>query len=57
MHGGFLKIRVTAPPERGKANRAVEKLLSSELRMPARVTAGHASRRKEVELTPGHDIL
>ena len=57
MHGGVVKIRVTAPPDRGKANRAVEKLLSRELGMAARVTTGHSSRSKEVEFTPRRDSL
>ncbi len=57
MYGDSVKIRVNAPPERGKANRAVERLLSREVGMAARVIAGHSTRRKEVELTPRHDNL
>ena len=48
-HGGALKISVTAPPERGKANSAVETLVAGVLGFPpARVTviAGHGSPSK-----------
>jgi uncharacterized protein len=56
--GGFLeellKVRVTAPPERGKANAAVEALIAETLGVPrghVRVVAGHGSARKTVEIT------
>nr|MDE0500269.1 DUF167 domain-containing protein [bacterium] len=49
MHGEALKVRVTPPPEGGKANRAVEELLSTEVGGRARVVAGQKSRLKEVE--------
>ncbi len=56
-HGGALKVRVQAPPERGKANREVCALLADHLGVaPADVTvvAGHASRDKTIEVTgPG----
>ena len=52
IHGDSLKVRVTAPPEGGQANRAVEKLLSAALGMRARVISGQSSRLKEVEITP-----
>lgn len=48
-HDGALKIRVTAAPERGKANKAVARLLAE--RMPGRrvtVVAGNTARRKQV---------
>lgn len=48
-----LKIRVSAAPEKGKANRAVEKLLSSALGIPSRnvlVVSGDRSPRKTVEI-------
>lgn len=52
--GETLRVRVTAPPERGKANAAVEALLASALDLPTdavRIVAGHASARKVVELS------
>jgi uncharacterized protein YggU (UPF0235/DUF167 family) len=53
LHGGSLKVRVAAAPERGRANAAVERLLAGELGMRSadvEVVAGHASRRKRVRL-------
>ncbi|MDE0133016.1 MAG: DUF167 domain-containing protein [bacterium] len=51
IHGEALKVRVTPPPEGGKANRAVEELLSTEVGGRARVVSGRKSRHKEVEIT------
>ena len=51
--GSAWKIRVSAPPERGKANDAVLRLLSERLRIAASgltLVSGHASRDKIVEL-------
>ena len=52
-HGDAWKLRVTAPPERGKANRAVVELLSQCLGVPSRdvaIVSGTAGRDKVVEL-------
>jgi uncharacterized protein len=52
-HGAGWKARIAAPPERGKANRALEELLARALRVRrvrVAVVAGHASRRKVVEV-------
>lgn len=49
----MLKLRVSAPPERGKANAAVEALLAEALglsRENVRIVAGHGSARKIVEI-------
>ena len=52
--GDVLKLRVTAPPERGRANAAVERLLAEALAVPpqaVRVVAGGSSPRKLVEIS------
>ncbi|MBZ2189408.1 DUF167 domain-containing protein [Alcanivorax sp. JB21] len=51
--GDALRVRVAAPPEKGKANREAERLLSSVLELPqgsVRVTSGAASQWKVVEV-------
>ena len=51
--GDTLRIRVTAPPERGKANAAVESLLIKALGLSnggVRIIAGGSSPRKVVEI-------
>lgn len=57
IHGESLKVRVTPPPEGGKANRALEQLLSAEVGGRARVVSGRKSRLKEVEFTVRRDNL
>ena len=51
--GDTLRVRVTAPPERGKANAAVEALLREALGLSsggARIVSGGSSPRKVVEI-------
>jgi uncharacterized protein (TIGR00251 family) len=53
-HGAAWKVRVAAPPEGGKANDAVVRLLAATLALPARdveIVSGHASRDKTVALS------
>ncbi|HTP41721.1 MAG TPA: DUF167 domain-containing protein [Nitrospiria bacterium] len=51
--GEALKICVKEPPEKGRANKAVEAVLSEVLELPKErvvIVAGHASARKTVEI-------
>jgi uncharacterized protein len=51
--GDTLKVRVTAPAERGKANAAIEAIVAEALGVPrarARVVAGKTSARKILEV-------
>ena len=51
--GDELKIRVSAPPEKGKANKAVEMVLAKALGLSSKevsVVAGKTNPRKTVEL-------
>ena len=50
-HGDGWKVRVAAPPERGKANEAVLDLLAERLELPRRslsIVSGRAAREKIV---------
>jgi uncharacterized protein (TIGR00251 family) len=52
-HGDGWRARIAAPPERGRANDALCKLLAEALSVPAssvRVVVGHGSRAKIVEI-------
>lgn len=51
--GDALKVRVRAPPERGKANRAVESLLADALNLPqraVRIVSGEGRAHKIIEI-------
>ena len=53
-HGDRWKVRVAAPPERGRANEAVLELLSERLGLPRRalsIGSGHTARDKVVEMS------
>ena len=50
---GVLRVRVTAAPVDGRANRALERLLAKRLGVPnsaVSVVVGHTGRRKVVEV-------
>ena len=54
LHGDALKVRLTAPPVRGKANHALRKFLAKRLGVsPAAVEiiTGHTSRQKRVRVS------
>jgi uncharacterized protein (TIGR00251 family) len=49
-----IKIRVTAPPSEGKANKALIKLLAKELQIPEshiEILKGHHSREKILRIS------
>jgi hypothetical protein len=52
-HGDALKVRVTPPPEGGRATDAVVELLASATGRPASLLSGAGSRRKRVLLAGG----
>ena len=50
---GTVRVRVTAPPDRGKANDAVVNLLARRLtvsKSAVRIVRGHTSRNKVVQV-------
>ena len=51
--GDIVKVRVTAPPERGKANDAAIRLIADRFgvaRSAVRIVRGHTSRNKVVRV-------
>ncbi|HLT96281.1 MAG TPA: DUF167 domain-containing protein [Acidimicrobiia bacterium] len=55
VHADALRIRVSAPPEGGRANREVCKLLEKIFGARVELVAGETSRRKQV-LVRGIDL-
>lgn len=54
VHDGMLKVAVTQPPENGKANQAVVKLIAKRLgvsKSSIAIVAGQTSRLKTIEAT------
>ena len=52
-HGEAWKVRVAAPPDDGRANEAVVRLLAEALRLPRQdveIVAGHSGRDKIASL-------
>ncbi len=55
-----LKVKVRAVPEKGKANKALEKFLAKSLGLPKssfEVISGHTSRAKKVLITETPDEI
>src|SRR5581483_11734807 len=53
-HGDAWKVRVTAPPEAGKANDAVLRLVADTVAVPlsaVSIVSGHGARDKIIELS------
>lgn len=58
--GPVLKARVRAPPEKGAANAALEKLIAGTLGVPksaVRLVAGQKARLKTLEVTGDPAVL
>jgi uncharacterized protein (TIGR00251 family) len=56
LHGDRLKVKVAAPPEKGRANEELLEFLARSLKVPRQavhLTSGAASRAKVVSL---HDL-
>jgi uncharacterized protein YggU (UPF0235/DUF167 family) len=52
--GEYLKVRVSQPPEKGKANAAVEAVICNALNLPygsAKIVSGLSSQRKTIEIS------
>jgi uncharacterized protein len=48
LHGGSLRVRVAAPPEGGRANKAVERILTTATGARVRLLSGMTARKKRV---------
>ena len=54
LHGDALKLKLTAPPVEGKANKACIGFLSEALGIPKtsiEIVSGHSSRHKNIRIT------
>ena len=54
VYGGTLKLLVSAPPEKGKANDAAIELISGALRVgkdKVEIAGGHASKNKRISVS------
>jgi uncharacterized protein len=54
LHGDALKLKLTAPPLEGRANKACIKLLSDVLKVPKsslEIVSGQSSRLKHIRIT------
>lgn len=53
FHGDVLKVRINAPPDKGKANDALIELLAEHFsvsKSSIHIISGHTSRIKKVEI-------
>jgi uncharacterized protein (TIGR00251 family) len=53
LQDGTVKVRLTAPPVKGKANQALVKLLAEKLEIPAsniKIISGEKRRRKVLQI-------
>ena len=56
----WLKVRVTAPPDKGKANEAVQKLLAKAWKIPVStisIVSGETGRKKVICITGQAEAL
>ena len=56
---GTVKVHVTAPPEKGKANVQVCSILAAHYKVPVRavqIVTGHGNPRKVVRIDLGWDL-
>jgi hypothetical protein len=54
VHGDALKLKLTAPPVEGKANKACIEFLAEALGLPKagiEIVSGHSSRKKNIRIT------
>jgi hypothetical protein len=51
LYGDKLRIRVSAPPEGGRANRELGEVLEAALGVPVRLIRGMSSRHKVFQVT------
>lgn len=55
-----LKVKVKAPPEKGRANKAIIKVLEKKLDLPKgsiNITSGNTSRKKVIEIRCYNDAV
>ncbi|MBK8205743.1 MAG: DUF167 domain-containing protein [Planctomycetes bacterium] len=60
VHGGALKLSVTEPPEKGRANEGVLALLAETLNIPQRqieLVSGHGSQDKRVKIAGLDEVI
>jgi uncharacterized protein (TIGR00251 family) len=52
-HGKYIKIRLAKAPQKGKANKALIKLIASKLNLPPQnitILSGHRSNYKQISI-------